>query len=132
MSIGDRIREERERLGLNQVDFGEIGKVGRKSQFNYESGERYPDALYLADIFEAGVDIQYVVTGLRSETVLSPDEKELLALFRNAPLVVKAAAIGALHGGGSSVMGVNSNVISGSGNHISSGDMIVNPGKARR
>ena len=98
MSIGDRIREERERLGFNQIDFGEAGKVGRKSQFNYESGDRFPDALYLADIAEIGADVLYVVTGIRSDTALSPDERQLLSLFRTAPLTGKAAAVGALQG----------------------------------
>lgn len=42
-------------------------------------------------------DVNTVRSGL-SLLALSPDEEELLALFRAAPLAVKAAAIGALHG----------------------------------
>ncbi|WP_221227654.1 helix-turn-helix domain-containing protein [Rhodocyclus tenuis] len=65
VGIGKRLREERERLGLNQSDFGAAGGVGRKTQFNYEEAERSPDAAYLAAIATAGVDVQYVITGQR-------------------------------------------------------------------
>ena len=41
----------------------------------------------------------YVITGERTAQHLAPDEAELLALFRAAPLAVKAAAVGALQGG---------------------------------
>ena len=98
MPIGKRLREERERLGYSQTDFAAIGGVGRKSQFNYEEGERQPDSLYLVAIHQAGADVQYILTGTRSEMALAPDERELLALFRAASLVGKAAAIGALQG----------------------------------
>lgn len=64
--IGERLREERERLGLNQTELGARGGVSRKTQFNYESGERLPDAAYLAKVMDAGVDVLYVVTGNRS------------------------------------------------------------------
>lgn len=98
-NFGERLREERERLGLNQADFGEAGGVRKQAQLKYEKSERSPDAAYLAAIADAGADIQYIVTGTRSDAALTPDERELIALFRAAPLAVKAAAIGALHGG---------------------------------
>ncbi|MBI2278185.1 MAG: helix-turn-helix transcriptional regulator [Dechloromonas sp.] len=104
VSIGDRLREERQRLDLNQTQLGEQGGVTKKTQMLYEAGERFPDAAYLASIAEAGADIRYIVTGLREGPApesLSTDERELLALFRAAPLAVKAAAIGALQGGSS-------------------------------
>jgi len=101
MSIGSRLKEERERLGLSQPAFGELGGVQKRAQINYESGERFPDAAYLAAIAKAGADVRYIVTGDRegpAPELLSADEKELLSLFRAAPLAVKAAAIGALQG----------------------------------
>lgn len=63
--IGDRLREERERLGLSQGAFGEVGGVKANAQGNYEKGERFPDAAYLAAVAEKGVDVLYVVTGER-------------------------------------------------------------------
>lgn len=80
----------------------EAGQVTMRSQRNYEKGERFPDAVYLSAIAEAGADVRYIVTGQREGPApesLSADERELLALFRAAPLAVKAAAIGALQGG---------------------------------
>lgn len=65
MGIAERIREERARLGLSQAEFAEIAGAHRKSQGNYESGERSPDAQYLAAIAEAGADVCYIVTGDR-------------------------------------------------------------------
>ncbi|MFJ7788929.1 helix-turn-helix domain-containing protein [Pseudomonas sp. NPDC096925] len=66
MNIGERLREERVRLGYNQADFAAIAGVAKTSQFNYEKGERSPDAAYLAAVAEKGVDVLYVVTGARS------------------------------------------------------------------
>ncbi|GBG03922.1 transcriptional regulator [Azospira sp. I13] len=99
MGISERLKEERARLKLSQADFALAGGAHRKSQGNYESGERSPDSAYLEGIAAIGADIQYIVTGIRSDVALTPDERELLSLFRAASLAVKAAAIGALKGG---------------------------------
>jgi transcriptional regulator with XRE-family HTH domain len=85
VTIGNRLKEEREKLGFNQTDFAAIGGVGRKSQFNYEDDERRPDAAYLAAIAAAGADIRYIVTGDREgppPLALSPDEQVLLDGYR--------------------------------------------------
>ena len=102
MTVGKRLKEEREALGFSQTDFAAIGGVGRKSQFNYEEDERKADTAYLEKIATVGADVRYIITGDREgppPLVLTGDEQELLALFRAAPLSVKAAAIGALQGG---------------------------------
>lgn len=65
MGIGDRLKEERERLGLSQTDFAAIAGASKNSQYNYEKGERSPDAIYLAAAAQQGVDVLYVVTGER-------------------------------------------------------------------
>lgn len=108
MDIAERLRSERERLGLTQTEFAALAGVGRKTQFNYESGGSGPDASYLAAVARAGADVLYVITGTRVGGVtpapsLTDDERELLRLFRAAPLAVKAAAIGALSAQGSQV-----------------------------
>lgn len=103
MDICNRLREERERLKLSQVALGEIGGIKKLAQINYESGKRTPDAQYLQAISRIGVDVLYVVTGVRSNVSstrhLTSDEQQLLDLFRAAPLAVKAAAMGALEAG---------------------------------
>ena len=61
--IGSRLRQERERLGLSQKVFGEIGGVEANAQGKYENGGRAPKAYYLSRVAERGVDILYVLTG---------------------------------------------------------------------
>ena len=46
-SIGEILKEERQRLGMNQEDFAAVGGLKRRAQTLYEQDERAPDALYL-------------------------------------------------------------------------------------
>ncbi len=88
LNIGERLKEERVRLGYNQADFAAIAGVAKTSQFNYEKGERSPDAAYLAAVAEKGVDVLYVVTGERrpsSADSISVEETNLLDRFRQLP-----------------------------------------------
>lgn len=101
-SIGERLREERERLGFNQTAFGAIGGVQKQAQLKYEKGERFPGADYLAAVAKVGADVQYIVTGEHCSGALSADENELIGKFRAAPLAVKAAAIAAVTAGAAS------------------------------
>ncbi len=52
--IGPRLREERERLGMTQRVFGDIGGVEPNAQGKYESGERTPRVDYLAALAVRG------------------------------------------------------------------------------
>lgn len=67
MGIGERLREERQRLGLAQAEFGTKCGVSKTSQFNYESGERSPDAAYFHLADQLGVDTHYVITGKKAQ-----------------------------------------------------------------
>lgn len=88
-NIGERLREERERLGTNQTDFGALAGVTKKTQMNYETGKRHPDAAYLQLIAEKGVDVLYVVTG---QHVGDRDEvREALALYADCWTELEAA-----------------------------------------
>uniref|UniRef100_A0A7C1WRP4 Helix-turn-helix domain-containing protein n=1 Tax=Pseudomonas graminis TaxID=158627 RepID=A0A7C1WRP4_9PSED len=64
--IGLRLRQERNRLKLSQSALGAIGGVETNAQGNYENGTRSPKADYLLRIAEAGVDLNYVMSGNRS------------------------------------------------------------------
>jgi len=81
---GERLREERERLGFNQVDFAALGGLKKLAQINYEQNKRAPDCVYLAAIAEAGADVQYIVTGRRSEGSLPNRESALLDNYRHS------------------------------------------------
>lgn len=99
--LGDRLKEERMRLGFSQPAFAALVEASKSSQASWEKGTAYPNAQALDVWARVGVDVAYVVTGNRSlgTDSLTSDELELLSLFRAAPLAVKAAAIGALQGG---------------------------------
>lgn len=74
--IAERLRESRERLGLSQQAFAEHCGIAARSQRNYESGERLPDAGYLAALVALGVDVVYVLTGEKDPAVPSLDAAE--------------------------------------------------------
>lgn len=84
VTVGKRLKEERERLRLSQTDFAAVGGVGRKSQFNYEEDERKADTAYLEKIAAIGADVRYIITGDRDSPpplVLKADERVLLDGF---------------------------------------------------
>lgn len=96
MDIGSRIKEERERLGMNQTEFGAVGNATRKTQFNYEIGERVPSADYLERLASIGVDVGYIITGIRGGGVLptySPDEVVLISAWRRADASARTMAL---------------------------------------
>jgi len=64
VTIGNRLKEERARIGMNQPDFAALAGTTKKSQITYEKGVM-PDAAYLAAVAGAGADVQYIVTGVR-------------------------------------------------------------------
>ena len=83
--IGSRLRKERERLGLSQKIFGEIGGVEANAQGKYENGDRAPKANYLSRVAERGVDVLYVLTGTRTPTLvdnLTQLEEKVLVNYR--------------------------------------------------
>jgi transcriptional regulator with XRE-family HTH domain len=84
-SIGERLKEERERLGKSQEEFGAAGGVARNAQGRYEKDLRSPDALYLEQVARIGADVLYIITGTRSGAsakVMTPDEMSLLDFYR--------------------------------------------------
>lgn len=89
LKIGDRLKEERVRLGFNQADFAALGGVAKTSQFNYEKGDRSPDAEYLARILDAGADVLYVISGARTPAAADLSGAEQLLLQRYRAVSVK-------------------------------------------
>lgn len=82
MSIGQRIKEERERLDFTQPAFAGLAETTKKSQIDYEKDLTQPKAGYLAAIAKVGADVQYIVTGIRSVNLLSEKEVVLVDGFR--------------------------------------------------
>ena len=112
--ICDRLREVREALGLSQQALAERRGITARSQRNYESGERLPDAGYLAAIAAAGADVLYILTGQRTGGASAPPppravtegDRILLDNFHAAPAQVQAGVkttLGAFAPGGAGV-----------------------------
>lgn len=86
-----RLREERERLGLSQAEFGERAGVTKQSQHMYEAGKRSPDSNYLTSVALQGVDVLYVITGRREPPPdLTAGEMDLVYKLRAAPAHIRA------------------------------------------
>lgn len=92
--VGERLREERDRLGLNQTDFGISAGVSRGTQKAYELESSWPDVRYLVALQGMGVDVHYVLTGSRhtiDAASLSEEEASVLEKFRSLPESDRAA-----------------------------------------
>lgn len=85
MSLGNRLREERERLGFSQPKFGELMSTTKQTVFAWETDRTSPTAVQLAALAAAGVDVLYVLMGARGGVVLKPEEAALLDNFRHCP-----------------------------------------------
>jgi len=78
-TIGDRLKEERQRLKFSQEKFAGYGGVQRTAQINYESNKRRPDSDYLHKIALIGADVQYILTGRKGAelTATEPTHEKL-------------------------------------------------------
>lgn len=97
-TIGERLRQERNRLGYNQEDFGALGSVVKKTQGQYENDVSSPGADYLQAIAQVGADVQFIVTGMagnRGEPI-SQEEALWLDYFRAVPGIVRNSVMASL------------------------------------
>lgn len=103
MTIGERLRSERERLRLSQPACAAIAGTTKQTLFSWESGKTAPDGFQLAALAEAGMDVFFVLTGeyvggMKPQPALDAEEQTLLGYFREASRDVRRAALGALIG----------------------------------
>ncbi|XKM14264.1 helix-turn-helix transcriptional regulator [Orbaceae bacterium ac157xtp] len=104
----DRIKEERKKLKLTQSAIADLFGIQRETWSRYEAGTISPGMDVLIAFSKIGADIQYILTGERqSGLILNREEKELIELYRNAPLAIKAATLGALTAGTAQQSGIN-------------------------
>lgn len=85
VSIGERLREERETLGWSQEKMAAAAGITKKTQGLYERNERSPSAEYLAALSGYGVDVLYIVTAERKKlpfSCLSPEVTEFLEVYQ--------------------------------------------------
>ena len=133
MGISERLKEERERLGhKSQAAFAAVVGCHYKSQANYETGKRYPDAAYLSAIAAAGADVLYILTGERSgaASALTADERLLLDRYRESARPLRDAALRVLLGATSGENGGTTQNFHSEVGQVAAGD-IVNMGRRR-
>jgi gp16 family phage-associated protein len=65
MSIGSRLTKERDRLGLTIPELAEIAGVKKNTVISWQKDVSSPPAAKLAALGEAGVDLLYVLKGVR-------------------------------------------------------------------
>lgn len=91
----ERLKIEREALGLSQQALAERLGVALRSQQNYESGARTPDVTYLGLLGAIGADVLYLVTGQRAPTSppLDPAEQTLVESYRRCTPAARVTLI---------------------------------------
>lgn len=67
--IAVRLVEERGRIGYSQADFASKTGISREGLRLYETGQRSINGEFLATAAGLGVDVQYILTGVRSTNV---------------------------------------------------------------
>lgn len=95
--LGDRLAKERGRCGHTQKSVADQLDITARTQIKYEIGETAPDAYYLHGLDQIGIDITYVLTGVRG-AVPTPEESELLSCFRGVDASMRHALIHLLTG----------------------------------
>lgn len=87
MTIGERLRMERNRLGMSQPSFAALAGTTKQTLFSWESGKTAPDGFQMAALGAHGVDLLFVLTGQRTPPAQPADalpdgERRLLNGYR--------------------------------------------------
>jgi transcriptional regulator with XRE-family HTH domain len=94
--FGNRLKDERIRLGFNQEDFAILGGVSKNTQLGYEQGTRPPDVSYLFKIADHGADLFYLLARAKEWDQLGPTITALLIAFKALPPNQQALALGVM------------------------------------
>jgi transcriptional regulator with XRE-family HTH domain len=81
IGFGARLREERERFGVTQIDIATWTGITRQSQAAFEKGQRFPDAGYLMTLITHGFDVAFLLTGQRPPRYGTADQHLLHEVF---------------------------------------------------
>ena len=96
MSFGGRLKEERKRLKLTQPQLAEKAGTTKSTQLLYEKDTIKANSEYLAAIAKIGIDVVYVLTGVRGGMLLTAEEATLLTRYRSASVTLRSAAMAVL------------------------------------
>lgn len=71
MTLAERLRSERKLLGLSQAQLALLGGIQANAQGLYEKGSRSPRADYLGCLAALGMDVQFIVLGVRAPSSMA-------------------------------------------------------------
>lgn len=97
-NFGDRLEEERTRLGLKKGQMAEAGRVAPSTYTSYVQGDRIPDLNALVSWAEAGADPLYIALGRRMPGLLTPEEELVLAGYRKLDTRGRAGVLALISG----------------------------------
>lgn len=95
--FGNRLREERKKLGLTQVEAAEKCGIERETWGKYERGIFMPGGDVLISFLGLGVNVSYLFSpeeqSRKAESNLAKEERSLLEAYRTASDKAKAALL---------------------------------------
>jgi transcriptional regulator with XRE-family HTH domain len=95
-TLGARLYAERSRLGLSQTEMGKLGGVVMSTYRLYEANSRNPDSEFLGKLYVAGVDVLYVLTGVRNSSELTNEQSAVLTALGQLDERARKAAVAAV------------------------------------
>ncbi|MGR3807795.1 hypothetical protein SAMN05660772_02041 [Pasteurella testudinis DSM 23072] len=84
VGIGIRLKIERKRLQLRQIDVARLAGVSARTQCKYEFGQQEIRAKYLVKLAGLGFDVHYLITGIPHQVLMQKKEHQLLAKYRES------------------------------------------------
>lgn len=83
-AIGERLRQERERLGYQPLQIANLIGVTEEAYLAQENGEADPGLFCMTKLHSCGFDVMFIITDTRYRPV--QEESELLRRFRDLSL----------------------------------------------
>lgn len=96
-TVGERVKEERKRLGLTQAELAQACGFNARAVKAAEANENWPSGPLLAGMLRMGMDVVYILSGARN-AALQPAELTLLTAWRNAEEPVRHMVMAMLGG----------------------------------
>lgn len=92
VSIGNRLKEERERLNLSLQSLGDMGELDADTQQAFEAGKLDIELGYWRAVSQLGVDVAYVLAGVRTANVATTSPQvALLYNYRKQSADIQSA-----------------------------------------
>ncbi|MFJ2988355.1 helix-turn-helix domain-containing protein [Collimonas sp. NPDC087041] len=121
-----RLQEERIRLGLTQTEIANQIGIRGGMWGRYERNEAAPGGDVLKAFADVGGDVQYVLTGEKSSSALTDDEKEMLSGYRGLDVRGKAGVLALIDGMSVAPKAASGTKFSGNVSQVVDGDQTVN------